>query len=203
MLARGQLLDKYVTEAVLFRYLFSNFDSNLISCLVVHFAMSLGHKHSNEDCHQEANTTEVEEESARANKAEDDVGGLNSEEDHEEAEGDEAGVDEGLEVRWKPFSYEKTSLKRSSFSSLLPMRIQGKLTIATPTQNMNKMRRMVMTQLIIISSNLTPDSFMMTIAPRVPMINVTNTLVVRYIVLRPYLGSELRGMSPWCQGLCT
>ena len=61
------------------------------------------------------------------------------------------------------------------------MRIQGKLTMATPTQNMKRMRRMVMTQLMTVSSKLTPapDSFIKTKAPRLPMIKVTKTLVAR------------------------
>ena len=67
------------------------------------------------------------------------------------------------------------------------MRIQGKLTTATPTQNMKRMMRMVRTQLMRVSSKLYPWSFIVTRMPRVPMIRVTRALVVTYITLRPYL----------------
>ena len=83
-----------------------------------------------------------------------------------------------------------------------PIRIQGKLTIATPTQNMKKIMRMVMIQEIIVSSNLTPDSFMMTRAPRTPMIKVTITLVVKYMVLRPYLQNVKSNTAAVTAGYC-
>ena len=51
--------------------------------------MSLRHKHSNEHCHHGADGAEVEEQPRSAQHVEDHVGGLDSNEDHEEAVGDQ------------------------------------------------------------------------------------------------------------------
>ena len=81
------------------------------------------------------------------------------------------------------------------------MSIQGKLTTATPQQNMKIMRSTVKIQLIRVSSmwipsyiskttfiwNLLPLSLIKTRIPRVPMMSVDRLLVARYIILRPNL----------------
>ena len=68
------------------------------------FPVCLWHKYSNEHCHQATDGAEVKEQSRSAQHVEDHVRGLDCNEDHEEAVGDQRGADKGLQIRREPFS---------------------------------------------------------------------------------------------------
>ena len=93
-----------------------------MSSLIVHFSSCLRNTHGYEQGCQctdseisqpdlfslyslsHALPREVEEEPRRAEQAQDHVGRLDGEEDHEEAAGDRAGGHDRLEIRTEPFS---------------------------------------------------------------------------------------------------
>ena len=66
--------------------------------------MSFWHKNHNENRFQQTNQTEIQKQSASSNEAQENVGRLDCDEDHEEVEGDHEGVDQGLQIRSEPFS---------------------------------------------------------------------------------------------------
>ena len=68
-----------------------------------------------------------------------------------------------------------------------PIRIQGKLTSARPTQNMKRMMRMVRAQHTALSSISTPASLVVTSPAMSPMMRVTRPVDVIMILRRPNL----------------
>ena len=68
----------------------------------IHVAASLGDKGRDEERHGAAHAAEVEEEAAGAEEAEHEAGGLHRHEDHQEVEGDEGGLHQGLQVGAEP-----------------------------------------------------------------------------------------------------
>ena len=171
----------------------------LLLLVLVHLSPGLRHEYSDEERHGAAHTAEVEEEAAGAEVGEDEAGALHRHPHHQEAKADGGGLHHRLQLGAEPLRCN--TLIIWEYEVFLPMSIQGKLTTATPQQNMKIMRSTVKIQLIRVSSmwipgyiskttfiwNLLPLSLIKTRIPRVPMMSVDRLLVARYIVLRPNL----------------
>ena len=78
--------------------------NRLFLLVLVHLSPGLRDKHSNEERHGAAHPAEVEEEAAGAEEAEQEAGGLHRHEDHQEVEGDEGGLHQGLQVGAEPLT---------------------------------------------------------------------------------------------------
>ena len=133
--------------------------NRLFLLVLVHLSPSLWDEYGDEECHGPAHPAEVEEEAAGAELGEDEAGALHRHEDHQEAEADGGGLHHGLQLGAEPLRCN--TLIICEYEVFLPMSIQGKLTIATPQQNMKIMRSTVKIQLIRVASMWKPiDTFL-------------------------------------------
>ena len=80
----------------------------------VHVAASLGDKGRDEERHDAAHPAEVEEEAAGAEEAEQEAGGLHRHEDHQEVEGDEGGLHQGLQVGAEPLTCSNVNTRQTT-----------------------------------------------------------------------------------------
>ena len=134
--------------------------NRLFLLVLVHLSPSLWDEYGDEECHGAAHPAEVEEEAAGAELGEDEAGALHRHEDHQEAEADGGGLHHRLQLGAEPLRCN-SNIINCECEMFLPISIQGKLTIATPQQNMKIMRSTVKIQLIRVASMWKPiDTFL-------------------------------------------